>query len=107
MPPDKRAPAYRDDTYAKVLDAWFFGGHVDFAVFSVTPVTEQTAPHLLELGERLLHFSPEAKVVAKMLDAALVLQREDKLIFYAPRFAAAFPKDYLRWRQVHPEIRLP
>jgi len=107
MTPDNRAPAYRDDTYAKVLDAWFFGGHVDFAVFSVTPVTEQTAPHLLALGERLLHFSPEAKVVAKMLDAALVLHQEDKLIFYAPRFAAAFPKDYLRWRQVHPEIRLP
>jgi hypothetical protein len=101
MTPDNRAPAYRDDTYAKVLDAWFFGGHVDFAVFSVTPVTEQTAPHLLALGERLLHFSPEAKVVAKILDAALVLRREDKIAFYLPRFAAAFPLDYLRWREAH------
>jgi O-antigen ligase len=98
---DSRAPAYRDNTYAKVQDTWFFGGHVDFAVLSVTPVTEQTAPYLLELGERLLHFSPEAKVVEKILDAALVLGREDKIAFYAPRFAAAFPEDYQRWRQAH------
>ena len=98
---DNRAPAYRDNTYAKVQDAWFFGGHVDFAVLSVTPVTEQTAPYLLELGERLLHFSPEAKVVEKILDASLVLGREDKIAFYAPRFAAAFPEDYQRWRDAH------
>ena len=98
---DSRAPAYRDNTYAKVQDAWFFGGHVDFAVLSVTPVTEQTAPYLLELGERLLHFSPEAKVVEKILDASLVLGREDKIAFYAPRFAAAFPEDYQRWREAH------
>ena len=104
---DKRAPAYRDNTYAKVQDAWFFGGHVDFAVLSVTPVTDKTAPYLLELGERLLHFSPEAKVVEKLLDAALVLGRDDKIAFYAPRFAAAFPEDYQRWREAHPQLALP
>jgi hypothetical protein len=95
---DNRAPAYRDNTYAKVQDAWFFGGHLDFAVLSITPVTAQTAPYLMELGERLLHFSPEAKVVEKILDAALLLGREDKIALYAPRFAAAFPEDYQRWR---------
>ena len=104
---DKRAPAYRDDTYAKVQGAWFFGGHVEFAVLSVTPTTEQTAPYLLELGERLLHFSPEAKVVEKILDASLVLGREEKIAFYAPRFAAAFPADYQRWREAHTELSLP
>ena len=104
---DNRASAYRDNTYAKVQDAWFFGGHVDFAVLSVTPVTEQTAPYLLELGERLLHFSPEAKVVEKILDASLLLGRDDKIAFYAPRFAAAFPEDYQRWRETHRQVALP
>lgn len=105
--PDNRAPAYRDNTYTKVQDAWFFGGHVDFAVLSVTPMTEQTAPYLLNLGERLLHFSPEAKVAEKILDASLLLGREDKIAFYAPRFAAAFPEDYQRWRETHPQVALP
>jgi hypothetical protein len=74
---------------------------------SVTPVTEQTAPYLLELGERLLHFSPEAKVVEIILDAALLLQRADKIALYAPRYAAAFPEDYARWRQAHADLVLP
>ena len=107
MAPQQRAPAYRDDTYGKVLGTWFFGNHVDFAVFSVTPVNAQTAPYLLELGERLLHFSPEAKVVEKLLDAAIVLQREDKVVLYAPRFAAAFPEDYQRWQATHPDLLPP
>ena len=107
MSSENRAPAYRDDTYAKVQGSWFFGGHIDFAVLSVTPVNEQTAPYLLQLGEHLLHFSPEAKVVEKILDAAIVLQQENKIAYYAPRFAAAFPEDYQRWREAHSQLTLP
>jgi hypothetical protein len=107
MTVENRAPAYRDNTHTKVQGAWFFSGHVDFAVLSVTPVSEQTAPYLLQLGEHLLHFSPEAKVVEKILDAAIMLQRADKIAFYAPRFAAAFPEDYQRWRAVHAQLALP
>ena len=104
---ESRAPAYRDDTFAKVQGSWFFGGHIDFAALSITPVNEQTAPYLLQLGEHLLHFSPEAKVVEKILDAAIVLQQESKIAFYAPRFAAAFPEDYQRWREAHAQLALP
>lgn len=104
---EQRAPAYRDNTYAKVSDVWFFGEHRDFAVLSVTPVTAHTAPYLLELGERLLHFSPEAKVIETILEAALLLEREDKIAWYAPRFAAAFPEDWARWRQAHARFTTP
>jgi O-antigen ligase len=104
---ESRAPAYRDDTFAKVQGSWFFGGHIDFAALSITPVNEQTAPYLLQLGEHLLHFSPETKVVEKILDAAIVLQQESKIAFYAPRFAAAFPEDYQRWREAHAQLALP
>jgi hypothetical protein len=37
-------------------------------------------------------------VVEKVLDAAVLLQRANKVALYAPRFAAAFPQDYERWR---------
>jgi hypothetical protein len=107
MTEENRTPAYREDTHAKVQGVWFFSGHVDFAVLSVTPLTEQTAPYLLQLGELLLHFSPEAKVVEKILDAAIMLQQADKIAFYAPRFAAAFPEDYQRWRTAHAQLALP
>jgi hypothetical protein len=107
MTVENRAPAYRDNTHTKAQGTWFFSGHVDFAVLSVTPLTEQTAPYLLHVGEHLLHFSPEAKVVEKMLGAAIMLQRKDKIAFYAPRFAAAFPEDYQRWRAAHAQLALP
>ena len=107
MTVENRAPAYRDNTHTKAQGTWFFSGHVDFAVLSVTPLTEQTAPYLLHLGEQLLHFSPEAKVVEKILGAAIMLQRKDKIAFYAPRFAAAFPEDYQRWRAAHAQLALP
>ena len=104
---ENRAPAYRDNPHRKLQDIWFFAGHVDFALLSVTPVSEQSAPYVLQLGEQLLHFSPEAKVVEKILDAALVLQRQDLIALYAPRFAAAFPQDYQHWREAHPQLVLP
>ena len=95
---EQRAPAYRESTFTKVHDAWFFGDHVAFAELSVTPIEPENAQYVMELGERMLHFSPEAKVVEKVLDAAVLLQRADKVALYAPRFAAAFPQDYERWR---------
>jgi len=98
MSVEQRAPAYRENTFTKVHDAWFFGDHVAFAELSVTPLEPDNAQYVMELGERMLHFSPEAKVVEKVLDAAVLLQRADKVALYAPRFAAAFPQDYELWR---------
>ena len=105
--PEQRAPAYQEQTFSKVHEAWFFGGHVDFAELSVTPLEPWNAQHLMDLAEKTLHFSPEAKVVEIILDAALLLQRADKIALYAPRYAAAFPKDYARWRQAHTDLVLP
>jgi hypothetical protein len=36
-----------------------------------------------------------------------VLQRTDKIALYVPRFAAAFPEDYERWREAHAQLALP
>ena len=58
----------------------------------------------MDLAEISLHFSPEAKVVETILNAALLLQRADKIAFYAPRYAEAFPEDYALWRQAHADL---
>jgi hypothetical protein len=104
---EHRAPEYREQTFSKVHGVWFFDGHVDFAELSVTPLDPSNAQHLMNLAEKTLHFSPEAKVVEAILDAALLLQRADKIALYAPRYAAAFPENYARWRQAHAELALP
>ena len=103
----QRAPGYQEQTFSKVHGAWFFAGHVDFAELSITPLELSNAQHLMDLAEKSLHFSPEAKVVETILDAALLLQRADKIALYAPRYAAAFPENYARWRQAHADTDLP
>jgi len=104
---EQRAPEYQEQTFSKVHGAWFFGGHVDFAELAITPLESWNAQHLMNLAEKTLHFSPEAKVVETILNAALLLQRADKIAIYAPRYAAAFPEDFTRWRQAHADLDLP
>lgn len=99
--PEQRAPAYRDNTLAKVQDSWLFRNQVRFAALTLTTVTPSNAASINRSAHALLHFSPEARVVEKLIDSALVLGRTDEAVFYMRRFRIAFPKDYARWRETH------
>jgi len=97
LPADQRAPNYRNNTFSKVQGTWLFAEHVRFAELSVTPVEPDNAAHVLALAQDLLHFSPEPMVIAKLMDAAVLLGQTETLHTYAPRFAAAFAQDWVRW----------
>ncbi len=101
LPAAERAPQYRQQTWTKLHGTWLYHDQVDFAEFAVTPVTPQTAAHLLDLGESLLHFSPEPLVVQKMLDSAHLLGRDAQYAVHARQFEAAFPEAYAAWRTAH------
>jgi len=97
LPTAERAPAYRSNTFSKVQGTWLFAEHVRFAELSVTPLEPDNAAHVLALAQGLLHFSPEPMVIGKLMDAAVLLGQTETLRTYAPRFAAAFAKDWARW----------
>lgn len=97
----QRLPAYADDTLGKARASWLFRDQVRFAELSITPVTRENAPQMLALASQMLHFSPEPKVVETLLEAALVLGREDLLALHLPRFRAAFPEQYEVWMREH------
>ena len=50
----------------------------------------------------MLHFSPEPRVIARLIDSAILLGRDDEAAALAARFKAAFPDDYARWLRVRP-----
>ena len=102
LAPEKRAPQYRQQSWAQLRQAWLFSDEVDFAELAVTPVAPQTAPRLFALGEDLLHFSPEPMVVQKLLHSAQVLGKDTEVDFYARRFAAAFPEAHTAWAKARP-----
>lgn len=98
LPPDQRAAAYRDDTLAQAQRSWLYQRQVRFAALSVADVTPDNAAFMHALATELLHFSPEPRVIEKLLDSARLLGLHDEVQFHRLRFAAAFPQAYTRWQ---------
>lgn len=102
LPPAQRAPAYRDDTLAKAQQSWLYQRQVRFAALSVAEVTPDNAASMHALATELLHFSPEPRVIEKLLESAQLLGLQGEVAFHLPRFAAAFPTAYARWQAAQP-----
>lgn len=99
--PAMRSEAYRDNTLEKVGDSWLFQNQVRFAELTTTPLTLDNATHVHELATDLLHFSPEARVIEKLIESATLLGLEDEARFYLARYQAAFPDSYALWVTTH------
>ena len=93
----QRDAAYREDTLDKIRPSWLFADQVLFAELGVTVLTPDNAEHVHALALQLLHFSPEASVVSKLIASAKLLGREDEVRYYRLRFAAAYPQEYADW----------
>ncbi len=98
LPPESRAASFRDDTLAKSSETWFFKDTARFAQLSLMPLTQNNAQQVYDLASGLLHYSPEARVVEKLIESATMLGRLDEAVFHLARFRAAFPQDYEAWR---------
>jgi hypothetical protein len=99
IPPEKRAAAYRTDTLAKIQSSWLFQNQVKFAELTITELTPANAEHMHELALGLLHFSPEPRVVQKLVESATMLGKDAEAMYYLQRFKAAFPNEYVQWKR--------
>lgn len=104
LSPAKRATFYRENTLEKVQDSWLFHNQVQFAALTLTAVTPANAVSINRSAHALLHFSPEARVVEKLIDSAMLLGRTEEAVFFMRRFRNAYPKDYLHWRETRDAI---
>lgn len=102
LPAEQRAEPYRKNTLDQIRGSWLFRDQVLFAEYNLTPLTSLTAGPLHAMGLELLHYSPEAAVVEKLIETARMLGRDEEVTFYRVRYKAAYPKDYQQWvsRQV-------
>jgi O-antigen ligase len=97
LAPSMRAAAYRDNTLQKIGDSWLFRGPVHFAELTTTPLRPDNAAHVRDLATELLHFSPEPRVIEKLIESDVILGRDDEARFYLARYRAAFPENHARW----------
>ena len=70
IPANARSTLWGSDALSVAKRSVLFHPTADFAEFSLTPVTPENATHLLEKGQTMLHYSPEPKVIRKVIEAA-------------------------------------
>ena len=81
LSPKMRSEAYRSQPLAKIKSSWLFQDQLRFAELTTTSLTTANAAHLHPLALALLHFSPEPRVVEKLIDSAVLLGRPDEAQF--------------------------
>ena len=101
LPPAERSAAFRDDALGKVQGSWLFRNPARFAELSLTPLTPENAAGVYEMASDLLHYSPEPRVIEKLIESAVMLGRDDEALQVLVRFRAAFPADHARWAEAN------
>ncbi len=97
-PAAQRSAAYRDDTLEKIQGSRLFRNQARFAALTLTTVNPGNAESVFTTASQLLHFSPEARVVEKLIESAVVLGRREEAAYYMARYRAAFPTEFALWR---------
>lgn len=97
LPQEDRLPAYRVNTLEKIRASRLFASQVSFAELTLTPVTHANAQEVYQRATRMLHFSPEPRVIVKLIESATLSGHQDEAFAQATRFQRAYPVDYARW----------
>lgn len=97
LPPAQRAAAYRENTLEKIQGSWLFRAQVRFAEFSLTELRPDNAARLNAQAHELLHYTPEAHVVEKLIESAVLLGRDEEARQFEVRYRAAYPQQHALW----------
>ena len=96
---------------ALVGRSWLFGDQVRFAMLSTTPPAAAHARAGLGMAQDLLHFSPEPRVIERVVEYASLLGQDDLVAAHMLRYRAAFPEEFAVWsaqnKAVAQALRLP
>ena len=98
-----RDPALREGTLDKISDTVLFRNQFLFAELGLTPLVKSNAQWTYDTASDLLHYSPEPRVIEKVIESATMLGREDEAVLHLARYRAAFPADCATWLRGHRE----
>ena len=102
-----RTEVYRDDTHNKVKGTWLFQNQVQFAELTTTTLTASNASAHYAEALRLLHFSPEPRVVEAAIESAVLLGQDQEALYYLQRYKAAFPDAHAQWAARSERFKAP
>lgn len=93
----ERARTYQDNTLEKLRGSWLFKSQVQFAELTTLQLSPENAAYTFDLARQLLQFSPEPRVIEKLIESGIMLGRDDDVTFYLARYRAAFPDAHTQW----------
>lgn len=102
LPREERLPIYQNDTLAHAQNSWLFANQAIFAELTLTTVTPANVAKMYELAKRVMHFSPEPRVIVRLIESAELLGQKDEARIEAQRFSIAFPLQYGLWIEGKP-----
>ena len=70
---------------------------MQFASVSLDPVTLEQAEQQLAIARRLMHYSPESRMVIRIIECLRVLERHAEADAEAEHFKQVYPAEYARW----------
>lgn len=96
-----RDPALREGTLEKISDTVLFRNQFLFAELGLTPLVKSNAQWTYDTASALLRYSPEPRVIEKVIESATMLGREDEAVLHLARYRAAFPAECAVWLRGH------
>ncbi len=73
-----RDAAYRDNPLHHAKQSWLFKNQADFAELTTQAVTADNAAELYPQAVQLMHYSPEARVVQRVIDSGKLLGHDEE-----------------------------
>ena len=77
-PAVSRDAAYQDNPLHHAKQSWLFKNQADFAELTTQAVTANNAAELYPQALRLMHYSPEARVVQRVIDSGKLLGHDEQ-----------------------------
>jgi O-antigen ligase len=96
IPANARSTLWGSDALSVAKSSVLFHTTADFAEFSLTPVTPENAIHLLAKGQSMLHYSPEPKVIRKVIEAAQMVGDVKTAQQHQRLMKIAFPSEFIQ-----------
>ena len=97
LQPEDRSSWYAADPLGAAKKSVLFKSHAKFAELQITPLSRETAPRVLELSNELVRWSPEPRIIEKLIESATMMQQDELALFHLKRYKAAYPAAYTRF----------
>lgn len=95
--PERRSAWYASDPMDAAKKSVFFQNHAKFAELQITALSRDTAPRIFLLASDLVQWSPEPRIIEKLIESAAMLGQDDVAQFHLRRYRIAYPQAYAQW----------